>query len=123
MEMHVIMAVDMIQMEPGLLKSLKLCTHFSFQLLPYPWPDKETDPGLDEMRRELTSLICQARNGLMGQDGSSSHEHQMQTHPERRKSPRSLDGICRGAGSHHQAGGSENSLPMSFLDGFVHRYG
>ena len=50
---------------------LKLCTHLSLQLLPYPRSEEEVDAGSDEMRRKLALFVHQIWNGLMWQDGSS----------------------------------------------------
>jgi hypothetical protein len=50
MEMHMVMAIDMIEWQSRILERLKLGTNLVLQLLPRPLSDKEVDPRPEEIR-------------------------------------------------------------------------
>ena len=96
------MGVDVVQVKSRFPEGLKLCTDLRLQLTSHLLPEKKTNSGADEMRRELTVLVHQIGDNFWGQDWRSVYQYQMQANFQRWKTFGSLHRIFGGLRSHHQ---------------------
>ena len=82
MEMHMVVAIDVIEGKTGVLEGLKLGPDFLFQLPSDPGTEEKIHPGPEEMRGKLPSGTHQTGHPVRGRCWGSVDQYKMQSDPQ-----------------------------------------
>ena len=93
-----IVRVYMVEPETGSAKCLELGPDLGFELVSDPRPEKEPDPGTNQVFGEIPIFIDQVRNSLRRQHGAAFDQDKVQAHPQGRVPLRAIDCISGGFG-------------------------
>jgi hypothetical protein len=121
-EVDVVVCVDVVQREAGLLERLELGTYLRLQLSADTGPEEEVEACGDEIPGEFALLVHQIRDQVRRQDGSRFDEGHVKADPEGSQSASPFHGIGRRGSADHETCRGENPAGMGLLNRLVHRH-
>jgi len=119
MHVHVLVSIYVIEPQPGRAKRFELRAYLDGELAANPRQKKEPHTGARHIPIEPALFADQIAHFVSRQDGNAINEVEVQPHREPRQAPRPHDGITHCRTADHQAGGRQNTVPVSLFDGLV----
>jgi hypothetical protein len=123
MQVHVVVRVDVIELEARGTERLELGADLRLELAPHARPEEEAQAGGDQIFVERPPGIDEVGHGLGREDRATLHEHEMEPHPEARQAAGALHRVVGRRGADHQARRAEHPLAVRALDRLVDRHG
>jgi hypothetical protein len=117
--MDVLVAVDMVERQPGRAERFELGANFRRKLPARRGREVEAKPGAHHVRVKLAVRSDERGNLRCRQDRRPVRQHQMQSDAERRQPFRARNGVGGRRLADHQARDRQNTVAMGLLDGLV----
>jgi hypothetical protein len=121
MNVKMMMRIDVIERETGVVKKFELGADFAFDLLAYARPKKDVYSGHRYVRRKLAIESDEIGNLLGWQRRLAINQHQMKSDTKSRQTLSAGDGIGGRRRRDHKACRRQDTVAMRLLHGLVHR--
>lgn len=119
MNMHVLMGIDMIEVESRRFERRELRADFGGELPSRPRIEEEADPSPHHVAVKQAGVIHEIRNCLRRQDRSPLDQNDVKANGKARQRAGSCDGVTSRRRTHHEAGAGENAVSAGPFDGRV----
>jgi hypothetical protein len=117
--MKVMMRVDVIEREAGVLERLELGADLGGDLAARAGVAKDANAGADHISRESAIAADEVGNSLRRQHGNAIDQHEMKPDTQIGHAPGACYRVRRGLACDHQAGGGQNAAAMPCFDSLV----
>ena len=123
MQVEMMVAIDVVEVEPGPTERGKLCADLGLRLRLRTAAEVDASAHAHGIARKASIGTNQIRDLLGRQRRPAVDQHEVQPDGETRQAPCALDRIRRGGRRHHQARGCQDAVEMAELDRLVHGNG
>ena len=118
-QMHVQMAINVIEFKSGCLEAVKLRCNLGLKLCAKLAAKKILHPGIHRTVRKFATFIYETGDPLARQRGATAEQREVQSHAELWIFFGQRDGFIARQFIHHQAGGRKDAFAMRADNGFV----
>jgi len=119
MQVPMLVAIDVIEPQPGGKKSLELRRNFLRDLPAHRRIDKYPDAGARHITAKPAGLIDEIGQARGRRHRVSVGQDDVQPHSQRTHSPRLIDSISGGGSPDHETGRRQDAISVSRLDRLV----